>query len=66
LSTLFDKKTETERANNVDTLAAEFGKKLIVFPNPNYGDWESSLFKYNYKLSQVQKDSVLKTVMKNY
>ena len=66
LSMLFDKKSETERTNNVDALAAEFGKKLIVFPNPNYGDWESSLFKYNYKLSQMQKDSVLKTVMKNY
>ena len=66
LSVLFDKKTETERSNNVDALAGEFGKKLIVFPNPNYGDWESSLYKYNYKLSQAQKDSVLKVVMKNY
>jgi 5'-nucleotidase (lipoprotein e(P4) family) len=66
LSVLFDKKSETERSNNVDALAAEFGRKLIVFPNPNYGDWESSLYKYNYKLSQVQKDSVLKVVMKNY
>jgi 5'-nucleotidase (lipoprotein e(P4) family) len=66
LNVLFDKKTETERSNNVDALAAEFGRKLIVFPNPNYGDWESSLYKYNYKLSQIQKDSILKTVLKNY
>jgi 5'-nucleotidase (lipoprotein e(P4) family) len=66
LSVLFDKKSETERSNNVDALAAEFGRKLIVFPNANYGDWESSLYKFNYKLSQVQKDSVLKTAMKNY
>jgi 5'-nucleotidase (lipoprotein e(P4) family) len=66
LSTLFDKKTETERSNNVDALAGEFGKKLIVFPNANYGDWESSLYKYNYKLSQAQKDSVLKSALKNY
>jgi 5'-nucleotidase (lipoprotein e(P4) family) len=66
LSVLFDKKTETERANNVDFLAAEFGKKLIVFPNANYGDWENSLFKFNYKLSQAQKDSVFKIVLKNY
>jgi 5'-nucleotidase (lipoprotein e(P4) family) len=66
LSVLFDKKSEIERSNNVDVLAAEFGKKLIVFPNPNYGDWESSLYKFNYKLTQAQKDSVLKVVMKNY
>jgi 5'-nucleotidase (lipoprotein e(P4) family) len=66
LSVLFDKKNETERSNNVDVLAAEFGKKLIVFPNPNYGDWESSLYKFNYKLTQAQKDSVLKMVLKNY
>jgi 5'-nucleotidase (lipoprotein e(P4) family) len=66
LSVLFDKKSETERSNNVDALAAEFGRKLIVFPNPNYGDWENSLYKFNYKLSQAQKDSVLKSVLKNY
>lgn len=66
LSMLFDKKTETERTKNVDLLAAEFGKKFIIFPNANYGDWESSLYKYNYNLSQVQKDSVLKTVLKGY
>ncbi len=66
LSVLFDKKTETERSNNVDALAAEFGRKLIVFPNPNYGDWENSLYKFNYKLSQAQKDSVLKANLRSY
>jgi 5'-nucleotidase (lipoprotein e(P4) family) len=66
LHVLFDKKTETERKNNVDALSAEFGKKLIIFPNVNYGDWESSLYKYNYKLTQAQKDSVLKSVLKGY
>jgi 5'-nucleotidase (lipoprotein e(P4) family) len=66
LSVLFDKKTETERNNNVDALASDFGKKLIVFPNPNYGDWENSLYKFNYKLTQAQKDSVLKAHLKSY
>lgn len=66
LSMLFDKKTETERKNNADLLAAEFGKKLIVFPNANYGDWESSMYKFDYKLTQAQKDSVMKSVLKNY
>ena len=65
-SSLFDKKTEEERKINTDISAGEFGKKFIVFPNVNYGDWESSLYKYNYKLTQGQKDSVLKSVLKGY
>ncbi len=65
-SALFDKKTEAERRNNVDQLSAEFGKKFILFPNANYGDWESSLYKYNYQLSQGQKDSVMRLVLKSY
>lgn len=66
LSVLFDKKTEDERKMNADILANEFGKKLIVFPNVNYGDWESSMYKYNYKLTQAQKDSVIRSVLKSY
>ena len=66
LSALFDKKTEDERKKNTDLLAAEFGKKFIVFPNANYGDWESSMYKYDYKLSQKQKDSVIKSGLRSY
>ncbi len=66
LSMLFDKKTEEERRKNTDMLAGEFGKKFIVFPNSNYGDWESSMYKNDYKLSQMQKDSVIKSLLKSY
>jgi 5'-nucleotidase (lipoprotein e(P4) family) len=64
LSNMFDKKPEAQRAENVNLLASEFGKKFIVFPNANYGDWESALFKSNK--TQQQKDSVLKAVLKSY
>ena len=64
LSNLFDKRTEAQRAENVNSLAAEFGKKFVIFPNVNYGDWEGALFK-NAK-TQLQKDSVLKSVLKSY
>lgn len=57
---LFDKKTEPERKSATDLLASEFGVKYIVFPNANYGDWEGSLYKYDYKLLQAQKDSIIK------
>jgi 5'-nucleotidase (lipoprotein e(P4) family) len=65
-SPLFDKKTPDERNANADRSAAEFGSRFIVFPNPNYGDWESSLFKYSYTLTTAQKDSVIRSVLKNY
>jgi 5'-nucleotidase (lipoprotein e(P4) family) len=66
LSALFDHKTEEERKANVDAVSSQFGTKFIIFPNPNYGDWESSLYKYNYKLTQAQKDSVMRSVLRTY
>lgn len=65
-SSLFDKKTSEERLQNASGSAAEFGKKFIVLPNPVYGDWENSLYKYNYNLTPAQKDSVIKSVLKSY
>ena len=65
-SSLFDKKSSEERLQNASVAAAEFGKKFIVLPNPVYGDWENSLYKYNYNLTPAQKDSVIKSVLKSY
>jgi len=65
-SVLFDKKTSRERTQHVQANAAEFGRKFIILPNPNYGDWETALYQYNYKLTPAQKDSVIKSVLKNY
>ena len=59
-SSLFDNhKSEKERAQAVETLKAEFGKKFIVLPNVGYGDWESAVFDYKYDLTQEQRDSIL-------
>jgi 5'-nucleotidase (lipoprotein e(P4) family) len=65
-SSLFDKKSETQRANNVDLVSSEFGKKFIVLPNANYGDWESALYHHRYNYTQFQKDSIMKSVLKGY
>lgn len=65
-SALFDQKSTTERTQNVQNNSSDFGKKFIVLPNPNYGDWESALYQYNYRLTPAQKDSVIKSVLKNY
>lgn len=65
-SNLFDKKSTDERITNTNLTAAEFGNRFIVLPNPVYGDWESSIFNYNYKLTPEQKDSVIRLSIKGY
>jgi 5'-nucleotidase (lipoprotein e(P4) family) len=65
-SFLFDKKSVEDRFTSTNAVAALFGNRFIVLPNPVYGDWESALFQYNYSLSPAQKDSVLKSWLKGY
>ncbi|WP_430612836.1 5'-nucleotidase, lipoprotein e(P4) family [Flavobacterium sp. JP2137] len=57
-SQAFDKKTEAQRLEAVRNNAREFGKKFIVLPNVNYGDWESAIFDYKRDWTPQQKDSI--------
>ncbi len=66
LSNLFERKNPGERMDVANSFAAEFGNKFIVLPNPVYGDWESSLYHYNYSLTPSQKDSVLRASLSSY
>ncbi|WP_040975514.1 5'-nucleotidase, lipoprotein e(P4) family [Necropsobacter massiliensis] len=43
------RKSNAERRAFVDQNSKAFGKKFIVLPNPNYGDWEGGLAKDYYK-----------------
>ncbi|PSL50158.1 5'-nucleotidase (lipoprotein e(P4) family) [Chitinophaga niastensis] len=63
---IFDKKPFEERNAAAMQSAASFGSRFIVLPNPMYGDWEGALYDYQYKLNTQQKDSVLKSRLKNY
>lgn len=65
-SALFDKKSEQERSKNVLNNKDEFGKRFIIFPNPNYGDWENAMYEYNYNYSLPQRDSIFKTDAQSY
>ena len=65
-SFVFDKKTVSERNNLVDLNEAEFGRNFILIPNPVYGDWEGSIYQYNYKLSPAQKDSAIRSTLTGY
>jgi 5'-nucleotidase (lipoprotein e(P4) family) len=65
-SALFDgNKPMTERAHTVQSVASEFGKKFIVLPNANYGDWEGALYQYHYGYTPAQKDSAIRAALKN-
>ena len=39
----FEKTTSVVRNALVDKMREDFGKRLIILPNPLYGDWERSL-----------------------
>ena len=52
------------RAETTQKLMHEFGSRYIIIPNPTYGDWEGALFHFNYKLTNAQKDSIIKTQLK--
>ena len=66
LSMRFEKKNPDDRMKVADDYSADFGKNFIVLPNPVYGDWEASLYHFNYKLTPAQKDSVIRSVLSSY
>lgn len=43
----FDELLATERIEAVNKHKEEFGRKLIVFPNPMYGDWEGAIYNHD-------------------
>jgi 5'-nucleotidase (lipoprotein e(P4) family) len=62
---LYDNKpSEENRMATTERLKKQFGNKYIIIPNSSYGDFEGALFKFNYKLTQAQKDSVIRSVIK--
>lgn len=63
-SSIFDKKSETERSNAVKNSAEDFGKKFIIIPNVGYGDWEASFYNYKYDYTKQQKDSMMYNAVK--
>ncbi|MTG98580.1 MULTISPECIES: 5'-nucleotidase, lipoprotein e(P4) family [Myroides] len=65
-STLWDKKPQAERIENVKNNREQFGKKFIVLPNTGYGDWEAALFQYRKDLSKEDKDKIYNKSVKGF
>ncbi|WP_374163919.1 5'-nucleotidase, lipoprotein e(P4) family [Arcticibacter sp. MXS-1] len=63
-SSAFDKLYEDERMKVTQQQASSFGGRFIVVPNATYGDWEGSLFRYNYQLSRGEKERIIKNLLR--
>lgn len=50
----FDELSASDRSLGVDRQKRDFGKQLIVFPNPMYGDWEATIYHYDYHKSKEE------------
>jgi 5'-nucleotidase (lipoprotein e(P4) family) len=59
-------KTVAGRAAASDRYKEEFGKRFIVLPNPMYGNWESAMYGYNFKLTEAEKAEKRKSLLKDY
>ncbi|HDX9576792.1 TPA: 5'-nucleotidase, lipoprotein e(P4) family [Bacillus pseudomycoides] len=62
----FDGLSTQDRNKKVEELKAQFGEKFIVFPNPMYGDWEGSLYNYDFKKTDAEKDKVRRENLKSF
>ena len=65
-SDVFEKsKTVASRIDAVETSKSQFGTHFIVLPNPMYGDWENSIYDYNFKLSSEEKQAKRRALLKD-
>lgn len=56
----FDDLSVSGRAQAVERRKDEFGSKLIVFPNPMYGDWEGAIYNYDTSKPDAEKNKLRK------
>lgn len=59
-------KTIDDRTAAADRYREEFGKRFIMLPNAMYGNWESAIYGYNFKLTEAEKAAKRRGVLKSY
>jgi 5'-nucleotidase (lipoprotein e(P4) family) len=59
-------KTVDDRAAAADRHQEEFGRRFIMLPNPMYGNWESAIYGYNFKLTEAEKAEKRRSLLKGY
>jgi 5'-nucleotidase (lipoprotein e(P4) family) len=61
-----ESKTVDSRIIAVDMNKPKFGTRFLVLPNPMYGNWENSIYEYNFKLSEKEKAAIRKKLLRAY
>jgi 5'-nucleotidase (lipoprotein e(P4) family) len=65
-SDVFEKsKTVASRIEATEKNKSQFGTHFIVLPNSMYGDWENSIYEYNFKLSSEEKQAKRRALLKD-
>ncbi len=62
----FEKGSPESRYALTDSLQARFGTEYIVTPNAMYGEWEVTLYNFDYSLTPQQRDSIRQSVLKGF
>lgn len=62
----FEKKSIADRMKATDEDRSLFGTQFFVLPNPSYGEWENAVYKYQRNLTSAQKDSIYRSILKNW
>lgn len=60
-----EKTTVSERISATDQSKALFGTRFIMLPNAMYGDWENSVYEYNFKLTDAEKAARRRSLLKS-
>jgi 5'-nucleotidase (lipoprotein e(P4) family) len=59
-------KTVESRVEAAERNKTQFGSRFIMLPNPMYGNWETAIYDYNFKLSEAEKAAKRRSVLKAY
>lgn len=60
---VFEGKSPGQRNELVERMRTNFGRHLIVFPNPMYGSWETAVYQANPDSTIRMKDTILKNAL---
>src|SRR5437868_2001553 len=64
-SDVFEKsRTVAARLDATEKNRSQFGTHFIVLPNAMYGDWENSIYDYNFKLTSEEKQAKRRALLK--
>lgn len=63
---VFENKSAEEKLFLTDSLQNEFGRRFIVLPNAMYGDWEGTLYNYNFAISDSAKMAIRRQWLESF